>query len=466
VSARRRYTTRVRCLACLVAAACGSSSHPATGDGPGSNDAAVIADAPIDAPAAAGPWRVVVGNVGSCALHTGGSVKCWGGIWSYETPGFRGDAPGEMGANLPFVNLGTGRTVKDLSVGTDQACAVLDNDRVKCWGSNAFGQLGLGDTRDRGLAVGDMGDGLPYVDLGTGRTARAVSAGDDMTCALLDNNTVKCWGLNGGGELGLGDQVARGGMAGQMGDALPAVDLGTGRTAKQVFAGYSRACALLDDDSLKCWGNDASGALGNGEATTNIGVKAGQMGDALAPIALGTGLHALTIAHGGETVCAVVPGSRVKCWGRNLEGELAVGDTMARGGAPGEMGDALPFANLGGSPVAIAGAAGHECAVIADGSLACWGSNYSGTLGLGLADNASVGTTPAQVGSGMPRVMLAGPVAAISAFGLDTCATLTDGHIQCWGANSLGELGLGDTRARGNSIADMGTNLPFVDLGP
>ena len=450
----------------LVVAGCGSSGRAAVdgarGDGR-TGDAA--SDAPTDAPASAGPWRVVVGGTGSCAIHSGGGIKCWGGIWSYETPDFRGDAPGEMGSNLPFVNLGTGRTVKDLAVGADQACAVLDNDRVKCWGANDFGQLGLGDKRDRGLAAGDMGDALPYVDLGTGRTARAVSAGEDLTCALLDTGQVKCWGLNGAGELGVGDQVDRGGLPGQMGDALPAVDLGTGHTAKRIFAGTSRACALLDDDSLKCWGNDFSGALGNG-VLMNVGTAPGQMGDALLPVALGSGLHALDVAQAGEGVCVMVEGSRLKCWGRNTEGELALGDTNNRGDNAGEMGDALPFTMLAATPVAVAAAAGHECAVLADHTVACWGLNYTGTLGLGLADNATIGTLPSQVGANMPRVELAGPVATIAASGLDTCATLVDGHIQCWGANSLGELGLGDTKDRGNSLSDMGTNLAFVDLGP
>src|SRR5205823_28551 len=120
----------------------------------------------------------------------------------------------------------------------------------------------------------------------------------------------------------------------------------------------------------------------------------------------------------------------------------ALGDTNNRGDNAGEMGDALPFANLGGSVTEVVGAAGGECALIGDGSVACWGSNYMGSLGLGLADNASVGNTPATVGAGMPRVSLAGPVAVLSCSGLDTCATLVDGHIQRWGTNSLGEPGI------------------------
>jgi hypothetical protein len=455
---------RVALLAAL--AACGSSGSTAHPDAAhdGTSDGRMI-DAPADGAITAGPWEVVVGGTGACALHSGGGVKCWGGLWSYEVPGFHGDMPGEMGSALPLVNLGTGRTAKALSAGGDHVCALLDDDHIKCWGTNNFGQLGLGDTRDRGLASGDMGDGLPEINVGTGRTVREVSAGEDETCVVLDTGAVKCWGLNGGGELGYGDQTTRGSAAGQMGDSLPAVDLGTGRTAKHVYVGESRACAILDDDSLKCWGNAASGALGQG-ALTNIGTAAGQMGDALRPIDLGTGLHAVSVVHAGDSVCAVLSGGGFKCWGRNTEGELALGDTTNRGDTTGEMGDALPRPDLGGTMTVLAGEAGGPCAVLGDGTVACWGSNYSGSLGLGVPNNTSIGDMPSEVGAGMPRVSLAGAAATMSAHGLNACATLTDGHIQCWGANSLGQLGLGDTRDRGNAATDMGTNLPFVDLGP
>ena len=179
--------------------------------------------------------------------------------------GNRGDDPGEMGDNLPAVDLGTGRTATAISAGGDHTCALLDNGAVKCWGDNGYGQLGLGDTANRGDDAGEMGDNLPAVDLGTGRTATAISAGDDHTCALLDNGTVKCWGANTIGQLGLGDTANRGDGPGEMGDNLPAVDLGTGRTATAISAGGSHTCALLDNGAVKCWGYNTSGQLGLGD---------------------------------------------------------------------------------------------------------------------------------------------------------------------------------------------------------
>jgi len=132
------------------------------------------------------------------------------------------------------VDLGSGRTAKAISLGGFSTCAILDNNSVKCWGDNYFGQLGLGDTDARGDGTNEMGDTLPAVDLGTGRTATAIQSGAYHTCAILDNGSVKCWGNNDSGQLGQGDTENRGDGANEMGTNLLAVQLGTGRTAKKI----------------------------------------------------------------------------------------------------------------------------------------------------------------------------------------------------------------------------------------
>src|SRR6185503_9605546 len=107
----------------------------------------------------------------------------------------RGDTAASMGNALKTINLGTGRTAKVLRGGSSHACAILDNDQIKCWGSNSSGgQLGTGDRANRGTNVVEMGDNLPQVDLGTGRRAKAVAVGVRHTCAILDTDQVKCWG--------------------------------------------------------------------------------------------------------------------------------------------------------------------------------------------------------------------------------------------------------------------------------
>ena len=116
-----------------------------------------------------------------------------------------GDSSVEMGDNLPSVNLGTGRTATATAAGREHVCAILDDSSVKCWGRNNQGQLGLDNTDDMGDGSGEMGDNLPSINLGTGRTANAIALGDYHSCAKLDNSSIKCLGGNQGGKLGIGN---------------------------------------------------------------------------------------------------------------------------------------------------------------------------------------------------------------------------------------------------------------------
>ncbi|KAG2429156.1 hypothetical protein HYH02_014191 [Chlamydomonas schloesseri] len=406
----------------------------------------------------------------TCALLDNGSVKCWGynydGQLGLGDTSPRGDGPGEMGDTLPAVALGTGRTATAISVGSWHTCALLDNGSVKCWGYNDYGYLGLGDTSRRGNELGEMGDRLPAVALGTGRTATAISAGGWHTCALLDNGSVKCWGWNQFGQLGLGDTSPRGDGPGEMGDTLPAVALGTGRTATAISAGVLHTCALLDNGSVKCWGCNDYGYLGLGD-TSPRGDGPGEMGDTLPAVALGTGRTATAIFAGVLHTCALLDNGSVKCWGCNDYGYLGLGDTSYRGDGPGEMGDTLPAVALGTGRTATAISAGsrYTCALLDNGSVKCWGWNDDGQLGLG--DTSRRGDGPGEMGDTLPAVELGtGRTAtAISAGGWHTCALLDNGSVKCWGYNDAGQLGLGDTSNRGDGPSEMGDTLPAVALG-
>jgi len=186
-----------------------------------------------------------------------------------------------------------------------------------------------------------MGDALPVVDLGLGKTAKAIAAGVFHTCAILNDDTLKCWGLNGTGQLGLGDTTSRGGSSGEMGDALPVVDLGLGKTAKVITAGASYTCAILDDDTIKCWGFNGSGQLGLGD-TMARGANPSEMGDALPPVDLGSGESAVAVATGDSHTCAILTAQTIKCWGLNSFGQLGLGTLQDVGDASGEMGNNLP----------------------------------------------------------------------------------------------------------------------------
>jgi hypothetical protein len=246
-----------------------------------------------------------------------------------------------MGDVLPTVKFSVGREATAIVAAYYHSCVLLEDASVKCWGYNLYGQLGLGDSSDRGKENDEMGDALPAVNLGTDRTAVAVTAGFYHTCALLDDASVKCWGDNYYGQLGVGDVDRRGDQSNEMGDALPAVNLGTGRTAVAVTAGHQHTCALLDDASVKCWGYNLYGQLGLGDSHSRGG-RSEEMGDTLQAVNLGSGRTAVSIAAGAYHTCAVLDDASVKCWGYNETGQLGLGDTSHRGDESSEMGDNLP----------------------------------------------------------------------------------------------------------------------------
>ena len=456
-------------VAALLAAAPAGPTTPAAADG-------------NEAPGNPVAFRsITAGAAHTCAITASRTVKCWGSNWSGQLglgdTSDRGDGPGEMGADLPNVNLGTGRTATAITAGYHDTCAILDNGSVKCWGYNPQGGLGLGDQLTRGDQPGEMGDNLPAVDLGTGRTATAITAGRFHNCALLDNNTVKCWG-GGGSPLGIDDVAPRGDVPGEMGDNLPAVDLGTGRTATAITAGTGHTCAILDDHSVKCWGGNLDGQLGLGD-TADRGGCCDEMGDNLPTVNLGTGRTATAIAAGGEHTCALLDNATVKCWGWNDAGALGLGGG-SRGDQAGEMGDNLPTVNLGTGRTATAitaggperpnvweeGQSGHTCALLDNAAIKCWGNNYTGQLGYG--DNSNRGANPGGMGDNLPAVDLgAGRTAiAITTGEFHTCALLDNHTLKCWGHNAYGQLGQGDRNHRGNTPGEMGDLLPAVAIGP
>ena len=156
-------------------------------------------------------------------------------------------------------------SVDDLEAGHGHACAALHSGKLKCWGGYSdSGDLGVGDTKPYGTMPGTMGNDLPFTDLGGGLTASAVTS-YYHGCAVVDGGKVKCWGQGSFGALGNGAGDNLGDEPGEMGDKLPFVDLGAGRTALQVISAVWTSCAVLDDHSAKCWGWNGNGWLGQGD---------------------------------------------------------------------------------------------------------------------------------------------------------------------------------------------------------
>ena len=133
---------------------------------------------------------------------------------------------GLLGNELPTVKFDPPQQVESVSAGVYHTCAVLADRSLRCWGRNDRGQLGYEDTVHRGDDANTMLATVKAVNLGTGRTVLKVAAGLSHTCALLDNHKIKCWGSNSYGQLGREDEVPNiGDKPGDMGDALDYVKL-------------------------------------------------------------------------------------------------------------------------------------------------------------------------------------------------------------------------------------------------
>lgn len=420
----------------------------------------------------AGADRIAVagGTYHTCAIVKGGSVRCWGwneaGQLGLGDRLQRGDTPDKRVADLPTVDLGTGRTAVSLSAGWYHTCAILDDGSLKCWGSNTDGECGLGQATDYGDEPNEMGDKLPVVDLGAGRTARQLASGEAFACAILDNGQVKCWGDNSYGKLGQGDKVNRGDGPNEMGDKLPPVSLGLSRTARAIAAGRNHVCVMLDDLRVKCWGRNL-GQLGQGD-TQDRGDDPNELGDKLPAINLGTGRTARQIAAGENHSCALLDNGQLKCWGTNYYGELGLGDAVYRGDGPGEMGDALPAIDLGTGRTArqIFATSNRTCALLDDDSVKCWGSNTLGELGFGR--QGDWGNQANQMGDKLPAIDLGTgrKVRALYSGYSHLCSRLDNDALKCWGWNGFGQLGLGDKNSRGDEPGEMGDKLPALVTDP
>ncbi len=190
-----------------------------------------------------------------------------------------------------------------------------------------------------------------------------------------------------------------------------------------VAAGYVHTCALLAGGSVKCWGANARGQLGDGT-----------LRDSSVPVDVPLPAAATAITAGYAHACALVAGG-VWCWGDNTTGEIGDGSTANRPSP-------VPVPGLSGATAIAAGGDspptpyGHTCAVLSGGDVWCWGFNGWGQLG-----DASIPLT--QSASPVRVVGLTGPAAAVAAGGRHSCALLSGGSAMCWGADDFGQLGDG-----------------------
>ena len=336
----------------------------------------------------------------SCAVTTGGGVKCWGN-----------NSTGQLGNGYWTQSLVPVDVLNDddstlggaVAVGTGDkhSCALLGNGQVRCWGWNASGQLGDNSFDNRGKAVVvTTTTGSPLTSI------QAIDLGDVHSCALTTGGGVKCWGNGKYGKLGDGD----GGVHYKM---TPVDVIGLSGVAT-ISAGFDHTCAVLTDTTARCWGGNGSGQLGNGLVNTYC----------ITPQMVSGLTKGVAIAAGSEHTCALLSTGAAKCWGNNLYGQL--GDNRASGATSNVPVDVSGIGS-GSTALAIGLGNDHSCAIFEGWGVKCWGYNSNGQLGDDSDDNRN---TPVNV-DGLGDYKIEGSVLGCAGSGHATVSNGAGHTISC-----------------------------------
>jgi alpha-tubulin suppressor-like RCC1 family protein len=401
-----------------------------------------------------------------CAVLSSGSVECWGqGLF-----GQLGDGQQlvyDSTSPEPVVGVGGSGTLAGVSTlassgPADQSyCALLASGEADCWGLNfgvaptsvtGVGGVGLLTGAVSGVSGGDggycalltsssvdcWGNGNPTSAVsGLTGVASLASNYEGTYCAVLSSGGVECWGTGYFGEFGNGTS----GSNSEIPTSVSAVGGGGPLSSVASVVGEPQDtggfCAVLTTGDVDCWGTDSSGELG-----PNGGSDSCPDGFAcsLTPV-LVTGLSEVTlVASDGKGYCALLASGSVDCWGDNTDGELGNATT----GGPDCLGicSATPVA-VGGLPGAslLSSDGSSYCAVLSTGSVDCWGRNLDNELGSGRT--AGPDTCGSNSCSLVPIQAAVGVTTGVTSDPIGYCALLTTGSVECWGSNSFGELGLG-----------------------
>jgi len=320
---------------------------------------------------------LAAGEHHTCALLSSGRSMCWG----YNGNGQLGDGTTTDSPTPVTVRSPQGgpalQGIRAIAIDDGlSSCAVLTSGQARCWGNNAFGQLGDGTLTDSPLPVTVMsapgGRALSNIT--------QIAPGQSHTCARLGNGQARCWGNNAFGELGDGTTTDSPTpvtvLSAPGGPALTDVT--------SVGAGFIHSCALLGSGQARCWGFNDFGSLGDGTTTTSpspVAVIGAQGGPPL------TGITSL--ATGAYHACAKLGTGQTRCWGDNIFGALGDGTRAGPTPVPTTVLSSVDGSAFTGVSSLSAGSI-HTCARMTNGRARCWGGNAVGQLGDGTMEDRLV----------------------------------------------------------------------------
>jgi alpha-tubulin suppressor-like RCC1 family protein len=344
---------------------------------------------------AASPSLLAVSTTGgvSCALRSGGTLECWG-VNAYGLISRKGLANRVL-RPTPITGIAG---VKTVDFGANDACVILTGGTVKCWGNDTFGQLG--DGRDATVRVSSSVNTPPVLVRGVTNAVAISVHGVAGGCALISGGTVKCWGENAFGNLGDGTVKN---------SATPVTVKGISN-ARAIGVGYETSCAVLAGGAVECWG----GTDRTGKPTAT-------------PVAIGGVTGAVAVSVGGTTTCVLLGDGGVSCWGDNGIGELGNGTNVFRSDTPTLVSGISNAKGISGG-----GTANTTCALLAGGTVKCWGQILGSNIVGGKIPHTS---TPVMV-KGINNAI------GLSTGNAGSCALLANRQVKCWG-DAWGALGYG-----------------------
>ncbi|MCX6530053.1 MAG: OmpA family protein [Actinobacteria bacterium] len=388
------------------------------------------------------PSKIAGGDGFMCLIANGSAVECSG----LNDQGQLGDGTNtNRNYTSAIASDGKIKSPSALAVGKTHACAVSGSNssapgagKLYCWGDNQFGQLGNGVNVDSSVPI-LVSDNGAFVNT----SVAGVFAGDNHTCAitLAPTNRLFCWGYNNKGQLGDGTQVDK-----NLSAAVVGVFTATGTVAAANFypwaaAGAEHTCAVSSNNSNKiyCWGENGSGQLGDGGTTDSLlPVTTGLTGGGA------SSTRSAYMTAGSDFTCASDAGS-IKCWGENGSGQMGNGGT-ADVVTPTNVPTFGGFTNAVTYSMAAGG--GTVCAISEASTpvLFCWGANTAGQVGNNATVDAnrptSVTDNSAQEfdNGGGSATFANGLTVGRSVANGFACITKW-----CWGSNNTGQLAQGNT---------------------
>ena len=391
--------------------------------------------------------QVSAGGSHTCALTSGGGVKCWGegtngrlGNGSNNNLNLPGAPVQDSGGN-PLTGI------VQVSSGGKHVCALTAESEVLCWGAGTLGQLGNDASVDSNHAVVVV-DGDNSTDPLTGIIQ--ISAGGELSCALTSEGRVFCWGAGAFGQLGNGDILDKDHPVAVVASANTTNPL-TGIV--QIGAAGVHTCALKSGGEVVCWGYGFWGRLGNGafaDKSHPVPVITAE-GDS-------TPLDGIVqISAGASHTCALTSLGGVKCWGLGAYGKLGNGSIYNQN-APVDVLTAGANSDKLTGIVQIVGGVHHACALTSMGGVKCWGE---GGRNGNDKNNDSLHPVTVVAGSGSPFA-LSGVVEVTLGFD-HACALISDGEIFCWGGGGDGRLGNNatDTQFAPVKVVADASDTPF-----